>query len=276
MANEVDYRTMQPEVGRRVAEVITRLLVSLQWIRGPQSAVNSGQVSQAASLFRSLPTDGHPMYLLEAGRDGGTHLDALVPSRTGFGLFQLQLPSARSHPLIIFTWFPETNLDAQSPDGSCDLNENVNVRRDARTPRFGGGLPLSKDLKTIVVIGYESYDTQQLDLNCARGLNECDTRAIVIGRGSALTTLHLPYLPFKIFASSFAMISTDITWNDLTGGPAVVKGKVLALVLANAMSDELGFYQIADGHGEDSNDPNLWFEGGSLIEDVVAVLTRSL
>ncbi|KIK64152.1 glycoside hydrolase family 3 protein [Collybiopsis luxurians FD-317 M1] len=225
---------------------------------GLQSAVNSGEVSQAR-LDEMVVRILTPWFRL--GQDSG---------------------------------FPDINFDAQNPDGSGDLNENVNVRTDAHTALVrqigsasavllknnrtsgGGGLPLTKDLKTIAVVG---YDAQQLDLNCAGGLNECNTGTMVIGWGSGSNNVAFTVPPIQAiqdFASSFATISTDITSNDLSGGPAVAKGKDLALVFANAMSGELGFYQIVDGNEGDRNDLNLWFKGGSLIEDVAAVCNNTV
>jgi beta-glucosidase len=198
--------------------------------------------------------------------------------------------------------FPEINFDAQEPDGSGDLNLNVNVRSDEHTAlvrQIGSasavllknnrttsdgtatgttirGLPLSKDIKTIAVVG---QDAQQLDLDCSGGLNECNTGTMVIGWGSGSNNVEFTVPPIDAitdFAQGFATISSDITSNDLTGGPAIAAGKDLALVFANAMSGELGFYQIVDGNEGDRNDLNLWFKGGSLIEDVAAVCNNTV
>ncbi|KAE9394948.1 glycoside hydrolase family 3 protein [Gymnopus androsaceus JB14] len=199
--------------------------------------------------------------------------------------------------------YPAINFNAQDPGGDDPLNLNVNVRSDAhtalvrqigaagavllknnRTTSDGAatgtttrGLPLSLDnIKTIAVIG---QDAQQLDLNCTGGLNECNTGTMVIGWGSGSNNVEFTVPPITAitdFVEGFATVSSDITSNDLTGGPEVAEGKDLCIVFANAMSGELGFYQIVDGNEGDRNDLDLWFKGGSLIEDVAAVCSNTV
>ncbi|KAJ4501109.1 glycoside hydrolase family 3 protein [Lentinula lateritia] len=198
--------------------------------------------------------------------------------------------------------YPDINFNAQDPDGTDSLNLNVNVRTDAHTAlvrQIGSasavllknnrttsdgtatgttirGLPLSKDIKTIAVVG---QDAQQLNLDCGGGLNECNDGTMVIGWGSGSNNVEFTVPPIDAitdFAQGFATISSDITSNDLTGGPAVAEGKDLAIVFANAMSGELGFYNIVDGNEGDRNDLNLWWKGGSLIEDVAAVCNNTV
>jgi beta-glucosidase len=53
--------------------------------------------------------------------------------------------------------------------------------------------------------------------------------------------------------------------NDLTAGPNVAKGKDVAIVFANAMSGELGPYDVVVGNMGDRNDLELWWKGGSLV-----------
>jgi hypothetical protein len=42
------------------------------------------------------------------------------------------------------------------------------------------------------------------------------------------------------------------------------------------MSGELGFYDVVVGNMGDRNDLNLWYKGGSLVEDVAAVCSNTI
>ncbi|KAJ3967600.1 glycoside hydrolase superfamily [Lentinula raphanica] len=191
--------------------------------------------------------------------------------------------------------FPETNYNSQDPDGTDSLNLNVDVRTDAhtalvrqigsasavllknnRTTSDGGFLGDEQDIKTIAVVG---QDAQQLNLNCGGGLNECNDGTMIIGWGSGSNNVEFTVPPIDAitdFVKDFATVSSDVTSNDLTGGPAVAEGKDVAIVFANAMSGELGFYNIVDGNEGDRNDLNLWWKGGSMIEDVAAVCNNTV
>lgn len=48
-------------------------------------------------------------------------------------------------------------------------------------------------------------------------------------------------------------------------------GKDVAMVFVNAMSGELGFYDVVMGNMGDRNDLELWYQGGRLVEAVAAV-----
>jgi beta-glucosidase len=90
--------------------------------------------------------------------------------------------------------FPETNFDAQKPDGSGSLNLNVNVRtaehtalvkeiasasavllKNSRTGTSGRGLPLALP-NSIAIIG---QDAKKGSTNCR--LNECNDGTMSIG-----------------------------------------------------------------------------------------------
>ncbi|KAK7436898.1 hypothetical protein VKT23_018918 [Stygiomarasmius scandens] len=197
--------------------------------------------------------------------------------------------------------FPGINFDAQHADGSGSLNLGVNVRSDAhteltreigrasavllkknRTTSDGTpsgtttrGLPVAQErIKSIAVIG---QDAKLPNLNCnpplAPGLNECNDGTMSIGWGSGSNSLDFivpPITAITDFVGNSATVTQSLS-NDLSAGPNAARGKDLAIVFANAMSGELGFYNVVVGNMGDRNDLDLWFKGGSLIEAVAAV-----
>ncbi|KAF4583646.1 hypothetical protein EYR38_002401 [Pleurotus pulmonarius] len=64
--------------------------------------------------------------------------------------------------------------------------------------------------------------------------------------------------------------------NDLDAGASAARDRDVAVVFANAMSGELGFYDVVVGNMGDRNDLDLWFRGGSLIERVAAVCDNTI
>ncbi|KAF5367946.1 hypothetical protein D9758_004514 [Tetrapyrgos nigripes] len=197
--------------------------------------------------------------------------------------------------------FPAINFDAQHADGSGNLNLNVNVRTDAhteltreigrasavllknnRTTTDGTptgttirGLPVSQErIKSIAIIG---RDAKLPNLDCnpplTAGLNQCNDGTMSIGWGSGSNSLDFivpPNTAIRDFVGNSATITESLS-NDRPAGPNAAIGKDLAIVFANAMSGELGFYFVVDGNQGDRNDLDLWFKGGSLIEAVAAV-----
>ncbi|KAH0583308.1 hypothetical protein H2248_011176 [Termitomyces sp. 'cryptogamus'] len=192
--------------------------------------------------------------------------------------------------------YPPVNFDAQRPDGSGSRNLNVSVRSDAhtslvreiasasavllknnRTTTTGTqsgtttrGLPLAASkVKTIAVIG---QDAKMPNLHC-NDLNECNDGTMSIGWGSGSNSLEFIIPPIDAI-TSFVGMSANITSslsNDLTTGPAAAEGKDVALVFVNAMSGELGAYDVVNGNEGDRNNLDLWFKGGSLVETIAAV-----
>ncbi|CCO32888.1 hypothetical protein BN14_06952 [Rhizoctonia solani AG-1 IB] len=57
---------------------------------------------------------------------------------------------------------------------------------------------------------------------------------------------------------------------------AAARGKDVAIVFANAMSGELGAWDLVVGNFGDRNDLDLWYKGGSLIERVAAVNNNTI
>ncbi|KIY53470.1 glycoside hydrolase family 3 protein [Fistulina hepatica ATCC 64428] len=190
--------------------------------------------------------------------------------------------------------YPVTNFDVQS--WRSGLNEYVNVRSDnhtalareigaasivmlknARVTASDGstlrGLPLSSEnIKTMAIVG---LDSQMPDLDC-NDLNECNDGTLVIGWGSGSNSLEFTVPPIDAltdYVGDSATITTSGT-NDLTDGPEAAEGKDVCLVFANG--GELGFYDIVDGNEGDRNDMNLWWKGGSLLEDVAAVCNNTI
>ncbi|KAG7098712.1 hypothetical protein E1B28_000625 [Marasmius oreades] len=193
--------------------------------------------------------------------------------------------------------FPSISFDVQHPDGTGSQNVPLSVRSDAHTAlarEIGAasaillknarvtnngqstgtsirGLPLSQSIvKSIAIIG---QDARQLNQNCPGGLNACNDGTMVIGWGSGSNSLDFVVPPVDAitdFIGNSATITTSLS-NDLNAGAKAATGKDVAIVFANAMSGELGFYQIVVGNMGDRNDLDLWFKGGSLIERVASV-----
>ncbi|KAJ7101371.1 glycoside hydrolase family 3 protein [Mycena belliarum] len=197
--------------------------------------------------------------------------------------------------------YPPVNFDAQHSDGSGALNLGVSVRSAAhtalvreigaasavllknnRTTTTGApsgvtvrGLPIAQArIKAMAVVG---KDALLPNLHC-NDLNECNDGTMSIGWGSGSNSLSFivpPITAIQSFVGNSATIATSLS-NDLTAGPAAAKGKDVALVFANAMSGELGAYDIVDGNMGDRNDLDLWTKGGSLIEAVAAVCNNTI
>ncbi|KAG6812795.1 hypothetical protein H0H92_000427 [Tricholoma furcatifolium] len=197
--------------------------------------------------------------------------------------------------------YPPVNFDAREPDGSGPLNLNVSVRSDAHTAlarEIGSasavllknnwttttgiptgenirGLPLSaSQINTMAIVG---QDATMPNLDC-NDLNECNDGTMNIGWGSGSNSLEYTVPPIDAitsFVGTSATITTSLS-NDLDDGSAAAAGKDVALVFANAMSGELGFYDVVDGNEGDRNDLDLWFETDSLIEAVAAVCSNTI
>ncbi|CAE6428627.1 unnamed protein product [Rhizoctonia solani] len=190
--------------------------------------------------------------------------------------------------------FPATNFDAQKPDGSGSLNQNVNVRtaehtalvkeiasasavllKNSRTGTSGRGLPLALP-KSIAIIG---QDAKKGPTDCR--LNECNDGTMSVGWGSGSNSLDFLIAPYDAFVSRVAdqggqtTITASLS-NDLNAGVAAARGKDVAVVFANAMSGELGAWDLVVGNFGDRNDLDLWYKGGSLIERVAAVNNNTI
>ena len=64
--------------------------------------------------------------------------------------------------------------------------------------------------------------------------------------------------------SSGGTVTSSLT-NDVTAGANAAIGKDVAIVFVNAMSGELGFYEIVNGNMGDRNDLLLWYSGNDLV-----------
>ncbi|KAJ7257802.1 glycoside hydrolase family 3 protein [Mycena rebaudengoi] len=193
--------------------------------------------------------------------------------------------------------YPAVNFDAQHSDGSGALNLGVSVRSAAHTAlvrEIGAasavllknnrttvsgvttrGLPIAAArIKTMAVIG---QDAMMPNLDC-NDLGECNTGTVSVGWGSGTNSLDFivpPIAAIQSFVGTSATISTSLS-NDLTAGPAAAKGKDVALVFVNAMSGELGAYDVVVGNMGDRNDLDLWYKGGSLVEAVAKVCNNTI
>ncbi|KAG8692221.1 hypothetical protein FRC09_011385 [Ceratobasidium sp. 395] len=190
--------------------------------------------------------------------------------------------------------FPATNFDAQHPDGSGSLNLNVNVRTDAhtalvkeiasasavllknsRTTSSSAGLPLAIP-KTIAIVG---QDAKKGPADCK--LNECNDGTMSIGWGSGSNSLDFSIAPYDALVSRIASqgnktVITASLSNDINAAVLAARGKEVALVFVNAMSGELGAWDLVVGNFGDRNDLDLWYKGGSLVEQVAAVNNNTI
>ncbi|KAF8069314.1 glycoside hydrolase family 3 protein [Lyophyllum atratum] len=197
--------------------------------------------------------------------------------------------------------YPPVNYDAQHSDGSGPLNLGVSVRSDAhtalvreiasasavllknnRTTTTGTpsgstirGLPVDASrIKSMAVIG---QDAKLPNLKC-NDLNECNDGTMSIGWGSGSNSLEFivpPIDAITAFVGTKAAITTSLS-NDLTAGVNAANGKDVAFVFVNAMSGELGAYDTVVGNQGDRNDLDLWWKGGSLVEEVAAVCNNTI
>ncbi|KAF9460178.1 glycoside hydrolase family 3 protein [Collybia nuda] len=200
--------------------------------------------------------------------------------------------------------YPAVNFDAQKPDGSGPRNEGVVVRSAAhtalvreiaaassvllknnRTATGGGagagagmtvrGLPIALErIKSVAIVG---QDAKMPNKACG-DLNECNDGTMSIGWGSGSNSLEFivpPVDAITSFVGTGAIITSSLS-NDLDAGVNAARGKDVAFVFANAMSGELGFYDIVVGNQGDRNDLDLWWKGGSLIERVAAVCNNTI
>ncbi|KAF8607864.1 glycoside hydrolase family 3 protein [Ceratobasidium sp. AG-I] len=190
--------------------------------------------------------------------------------------------------------FPATNFDAQHADGSGSLNLNVNVRTDShttlvkeiasasavllknsRTASSSAGLPLALP-KSIAIVG---QDAKKGSTNC--NLNECNDGTMSIGWGSGSNSLDFLIAPYDALVSRVAAQGSKTTItaslsNDINAAVAAARGKDAALVFVNAMSGELGAWDLVVGNYGDRNDLDLWYKGGSLVEQVAAVNNNTI
>ncbi|KAJ3517116.1 hypothetical protein NLJ89_g706 [Agrocybe chaxingu] len=194
--------------------------------------------------------------------------------------------------------FPETNFDAQRRDGTGPRNLGVNVRsaahtainkeivsassvllKNARVTNSAGqstrGLPLTRGVaKTVAIIG---QDAKMPKLDCNE-LGECNEGTMVVGWGSGSTLLDHVVPPVDALTAHIgntATITTSLTM-DQNNAANAARGKDVAFVFANAMSGELGFYNVVHGNMGDRNDLALWWKGGSMIERVAAVCNNTI
>ncbi|KAJ7268203.1 glycoside hydrolase superfamily [Mycena haematopus] len=186
--------------------------------------------------------------------------------------------------------YPPVNFDAQHSDGSGSDNLNVSVRSAAHTSlareiasnsavllkNTAGTLPFKTTaIKRVAIIGLDAIIP---NLDCGDS-NQCDDGTMTIGWGSGSNSLEFTVPPItalnQTFAATGAVITTSLT-NDDSKAAAAARGQDVAIVLVNAMSGELGFYQIVDGVEGDRNDLELWFDGATLIKDVAAVCSNTV
>ncbi|KAK0499589.1 glycoside hydrolase family 3 protein [Armillaria luteobubalina] len=197
--------------------------------------------------------------------------------------------------------YPAINFNAQQPDGSGNENLGISVRSEAhtaltreigaasavllknnRTTTTGSvsgatvrGLPVAQErVKSIAIVG---QDAKMPNLNC-NGLGECNDGTMSIGWGSGTNSLQYIVPPIDAitdFVGNSATITSSLS-NDLSAGPAAAKGSDLAIVFVNAMSGELGAYDVVVGNMGDRNDLDLWYKGGSLVKAVAAVCNNTV
>ncbi|KAJ7926272.1 glycoside hydrolase family 3 protein [Mycena leptocephala] len=190
------------------------------------------------------------------------------------------------------TGYPAVNFDAQHSDGSGTNNLNIVVRSDAHTALSreiaaasavllkntagAPGLPLNTAaIKRVAIIGKDALIP---NLDCG-DLNECDDGTMEIGWGSGSNSLDFTVPPItalnQTFVGTGAVVTTSLS-NDETAGAKAAHGQDVAIVLVNAMSGELGFYNSVNGNEGDRNDLELWYDGSTLVEGVAAVCSNTI
>ncbi|KAJ7827358.1 glycoside hydrolase family 3 protein [Mycena olivaceomarginata] len=212
-----------------------------------------------------------------------------------------QVPLSRMNQMvtrILAPWYrlgqdsgyPPVNFDAQHSDGSGANNLHVSVRSDAHTAlareiaadsavllkNVGQALPLKATAgRRVAIVG---KDALLPNLNCGDS-NECDDGTMTIGWGSGSNSLEFTVPPItalnQTFAVAGAVVTTSLS-NDATAGAKAAKGQDVAIVLVNAMSGELGFYQSVNGNEGDRNDLELWFDGSDLVTSVAAACSNTI
>ncbi|KIL54890.1 hypothetical protein M378DRAFT_18455 [Amanita muscaria Koide BX008] len=111
--------------------------------------------------------------------------------------------------------------------------------------------------------GIERVDTPAYLLEGSRGAYKPARTAL-----SSLDFVVPPIDALTSFFDSSAKISTSLP-NDLKAGPNATKGNDVALVFVNAMSGELGSYNIVAGNMGDRSNLELWWGGGKLSSDLM-------
>ncbi|TRM67542.1 glycoside hydrolase family 3 protein [Schizophyllum amplum] len=194
--------------------------------------------------------------------------------------------------------YPSPNFDVQNPDGSGDLNENVNVRTDATTALVreiaaastvllknnrtdtSRGLPVdASTVKKVAIIGQDAImPRKDCGSGATYGLNQCNEGTMSIGWGSGSNSLEFIVPPVDAISevvNGTATVTTSLS-NDIDDAKKAAAGQDVCFVLANAMSGELGFYFVVEGNMGDRNDLDLWYKGGSMIEAVASVCSNTI
>ncbi|KAL1747219.1 glycoside hydrolase family 3 protein [Schizophyllum fasciatum] len=195
--------------------------------------------------------------------------------------------------------YPAPNFDVQHADGSGALNEHVNVRTAATTALVreiagasavllknargaAGGAALPVDARAVGRVAIIGQDAKMPRKDCgagpSAGMNQCNEGTVSVGWGSGSNSLAYLVPPVDAISAAVngtAEVTTSLS-NDLKAAKKAAAGQDVCFVLANAMSGELGFYQIVEGNQGDRNDLDLWYKGGSMIEAVASVCNNTI
>ncbi|KAJ7205541.1 glycoside hydrolase family 3 protein [Mycena pura] len=234
-------------------------------------------------------------WLIGAGFFGVTGLEADVKSG--------RIPLSRLDQMvanILVPWYrlgqdsgyPAVNFDAQRPDGTGPRNLNVSVRSANHTALAreiaaasavllknsagSRGLPLNASALTRVAI--VGKDARLPNLNCGVS-NQCNDGTMAIGWGSGSNSLEFTVPPVTALNETLAGAGVAVALslsNDLKAGPKAAATADAAVVLVNAMSGELGLYQMVNGIRGDRNDLELAFSGSQLVQNVAAVCSNTI
>ncbi|KAB5594636.1 hypothetical protein CTheo_1958 [Ceratobasidium theobromae] len=245
----------------------------------------SAATTANAGLDMDLPIERQPGdWIIVGGGVYGSRLKSAV-NKGGVSSARLDEMVVRSlapwYRLRQDSGFPATNFDTnvRSDEHTALAKEIASASavllKNSRTGPSGLGLPLAIP-ETIAIIG---QDAKKGSTNCR--LNTCNDGTMSIGWGSGSNSLEFLVAPYDALVSRVAaqggktVIASSLS-NNIKEGVAIARGKDVALVFANAMSGELGAYDLVSGNLGDRNDLDLWYKGGSLIEQVAAVNNNTI
>ncbi|CAO3635404.1 unnamed protein product [Cunninghamella echinulata] len=184
---------------------------------------------------------------------------------------------------IVATWykmgqdknFPEVKINNLKPYEAPFVNVQADHSKYVRSlgaasivllSNKGNILPLSKNTKSISIIGSDAFNSPLIYDETVCPYNQCAPGTLVQGWGSGTVTFPYIISPFdgikKRAGNNTKIIGTPTNW-DLEKVEQIAKDSDIAIVFSNSDSGE----DINTGHGDRVN-LTLWNNGDNLIERV--------